>query len=317
LSFEELVAEYRTAGIGPLILAEIRELAWAITRSYDPVVYAQVPSWDEGIEDLVQQFGVEVLIAQGQLDYAMMMANDHQHFRRLLALQLRHLLARRRRRTVVDNMLMRSRQLVAEPPFLMLSHQSEWSYTLLGKDIEAGRPTQLQLRELAGRLGSVPMIRCTPRKRAPVVYSEQSLRAILTTTAESVDCAVRSSDLDRVFRLLLTVWVPRFLKRGERAVSGAVAENLDAEEQLIVKEVTRAILQSCDGANREVLNLKLAGASDREIGSRLGLSRPTVSKRKRQAQRLLESAMSGLGETARVAVMDRLAVALLRSGSVR
>jgi DNA-binding NarL/FixJ family response regulator len=312
MSFEELAAEYRTVGIGPLILSEIRELAWAITRSYDPVVYAHVPSWNEGIDDLVQEFGVEVLIAQGQLDYAMLMATDHTHFRRLLALQLRHLLARRRRRTVVDNLLFRSRQLVAEPPFRLLAHRSEWSYTLSGKELEPGRLISGRLRELAGRLAAVPMIRCAPKKRAPVVYTEQSLRTILETAAGSVDCAVRSSDLDRIFRLLLTVWIPSFVNRGEEAVSRAAAETLDAEKQVIVKEVTRTILGSCDVTLREVLNLKLSGVSDREIGERLGLSRPTVSKRKREMHRLLESAMDGLAEALRLAVMDRLVVALLR-----
>jgi len=160
------------------------------------------------------------------------------------------------------------------------------------------------------------MMRCTPKERAPVVYSEESLRTVLETAAGSLDCAVRSSDLDRIFRLLLTVWVPSFVKRGEKAVSMAATEALDAEEQMVVKEVTRTILGSCEPTLREVLHLKLAGVSDREIGCRLGVSRPTVSKRKRQAQQLLESAMDGLGETLRLAVMDRLAVALLRSRSV-
>jgi hypothetical protein len=316
LSFEELAAEYDTLGIGPLILAEIRQLARAITRSYDPMVYAQVASWDEGIEDLIQEFGLEVLIGQGQLDYAMMMATDYTHLRRLLALQLRHLLARRRRRTVIDNMLVRCRQLVADPPFRLVNHQREWSYTRIERQVVSGNPTPAQLRSVAGRLASVPRIRSTPRKRAPVVYSEASLRTILETTAESVECAVRSTDLDGIFRLLLSAWVPAFLKGGERAISRAPTAALDAEEQLLVKDTTRAILASFDGTLGEVLHLKLSGVSDREIGCRLELSRPTVSKRKREAQRLMESAMDGLGETARMAVMDRLAVALLRSRSV-
>jgi hypothetical protein len=314
LTFEELTAEYSEVGIGPLILREIRELAWMITRSYDPEVYANVPRWDEGIDDLVQEFGSDVLIGQGQLDYAMMVATDYKHFRRLLALQIRHLLARRRRRTVVDNLLIRSRRIVADPPFRMLAHRSEWSYTLEHREVEPGRPTPTQTRDVAARLASVPVVRCAPRKRAPVVYSEESLRTILCTTAASIACAVRSTDLDRIFGLLLTSWVPRFVNRGEKAVERAVAVTLSAEEHTMVNEVSRSILRSCTGIHREVLHLKLTGMSDQDIAGALRLSRPTISKRKREALSLLEAALDGLGEAAKLAIVDRLAVSLLRAG---
>ena len=93
MTLSELVEEYRRVGMGPRIYSETRRIVRAVVRSYDPKVYGGASSWEEAVEDLVQEFGLEVLVGQGQLDYAMTVAADLEHFQRLLARQLRHLLA--------------------------------------------------------------------------------------------------------------------------------------------------------------------------------------------------------------------------------
>jgi len=310
LNLGVLVAEYRAEGIGPLILQEVREVVGAVVRGYDPMVYGQVASWDLGLDDLVQEFGLDVLVGQGQLDYAMLMASDRIHFRRLLARQVRYLLARRRRRTIIDNLLDRAHKRVASSPFRLVGGRSEWSYTLENKEITSGRVSEDGARSIACGLSDVPTNRCEPRLRAPVLYNEDSLKEILERIAKTTECAVAVSDLDRVFGLMLTSWVPSFLKDGEGAVGRAQADGLDAEELMIAHEVTDWILRRCGDGNRELLRLKLDGCSDREIGQRLGLSRPTVAKRKRQIMKDLEVSLTGLHDGLRRVVLDRLGVQL-------
>jgi hypothetical protein len=310
MSFKELIAEYRSVGIGPRLLREIHDVVKAVVRGYDPVVYGHVASWDLGLDDLVQEFGLDVLVGQGQLDYAMLVASDRTHFRRLMARQLRYLLARRRRRTVVDNLLDRSRRRVARRPFQLVKGRSEWSYTLEDKEVRPGRVGEDLMRKVAAELADIPTNRCAPRVRAPVLYSEQSLGEMLERIASSVECAVAVSDLDRIFNVMLTSWVPSFLKDGEGAVARAEAQGLDAEELMIAAEVTNGILAMCGDGSRELLRLKLDGRSDREIARRLGLSRPTVAKRKRALMLQLERSLDGLHDGLRQAVLDRVGAEL-------
>jgi hypothetical protein len=313
MSFDELVAEYRAQGIGPRIYEEVRAVIRAVVRSYDPVVYGQVVSWDLGLDDLVQEFGQDVLVSQGQLDYAIVCSTDLTHFRRLMARQVRYLLARRRRRTIVDNLLDRARKRVATAPFRMVTPRGEWSYTLLHKDVTAGRVSEGSARSLACDLARIPVIQCEPRQRAPVVFSEGSLQTILQTVADGVECAVGVNDLDRILTRMLTSWIPTFLKNSEGALARAVAGGLDGEESVIVNDVSQRIVSRCDPVQRELLRLKLDGRSDREIAEDLGLSRPTVAKRKRDIMSGLEQELASLRPGVRRAVVDRM-VELLSPG---
>jgi len=310
VTLDELVDEYRRVGIGPRILGQVREVVRAVARGYDPAIYGSSASWDESLDDLVQEFGLEVLVGQGQLDYAMLMATDHQHFRRLLARQVRYLLARRRRRTIVDNLIDRAHKMADAPPFRLLGHRSQWCYTLLGKEVAPGRVSEAAARTVAARLAEVPTIRAEPTQRAPAAYSEASLRAILTEVAAAAPCAVAAGDLDRVFSLLLTSWLPSFLKEAEATVANAAAPGFSAEDLAIVEETTVAILSSCAHEHLQVLRLKIGGLSDERIGGRLGLSRPTVSKRKREAMARLEEGLAELSPELRLAVLDQLGARL-------
>jgi hypothetical protein len=310
VTLHELADEYRRMGIGPRILGQVREIVRAVARGYDPVIYGGSASWDESLDDLVQEFGLEVLVGQGQLDYAMLVATDYQHFRRLLARQVRYLLARRRRRTIVDNLIDRAHKMVDAPPFRLLGHRSQWCYTLLGKEVAPGRVSETAARTVAARLAEVPTIRAEPSLRAPVVYSEVSLRTILAEVAEAAPCAVAVGDLDRVFSLLLTSWLPSFLKEAEATVANAPALGLSAEDLAMVEEATVAVLSTCASEHLQVLRLKIEGLSDDGIAGRLGLSRPTVSKRKQEAMARLEPGLAGLAPELRLAVLDRLGVRL-------
>ena len=111
-SLEAIVEERQALGIGPVILGLIQSLTANVTRTYDPTVYAGVASWQDGLEDLVHDVIVDRLLAEGQLDYAIDIATTPEALRALLTRQIKRTLARRRRRTVVDNLLDRVRHIL-------------------------------------------------------------------------------------------------------------------------------------------------------------------------------------------------------------
>lgn len=302
-----LVAEYRCVVMGPLLLREVRGIVRSVVRGYDPLVYGRVWRWEEGVEDLVQDFCVDVLIEQGQLDYALLVAADLQHFRRLLARQLRHHLARRRQRTIVDNILERCKTLASVAPFRLVTDPPAWSYTLEGRRVESGKSSASKLREVAASMSHAPTIRSNPTVRAPVVYSTDVLVELLQSAAKALPHAVTVADLDWILSFLLTCWLPRFLDQSEGEATRPAAEDLSAEERTIVAEVAESIAKDWSGIARDVLRLKVAGASDREVGRELGMSRPTVAKHKQNLFRRLERALAPLSEPMRVEVIDRLA----------
>ena len=92
------------------------------------------------------------------------------------------------------------------------------------------------------------------------------------------------------------------------------APSSTAEELGIVAEVTESILQSCSSVQREVLRMKMDGLSDASVGARMGLSRPTVARRKKEILELLRSALSDLTESLRKEVMAELGGRLLNDG---
>jgi RNA polymerase sigma factor (sigma-70 family) len=310
MDIEALVAEYRSVGIGPLILGEVRELARSVVRSYDPVVYGRVWRWDEGIDDLVQEFCLEVLIERGQLDYAVLTAADRQHFRRLIARQIRHLLARRRCRTIVDNLLDRSRGLVSAAPFRLLSQRRSWSYTLKGKEPAPGRATDAELDDIAARLAGLPKLGAGKSDRAPIIYSTDSLRTLLELAADTVESAVRVADLDRILSSLLTSWLPGFLQESEGAANRPDTGVVSSEERAIARELSEGMADSCTPVQLEVLRLKLAGGSDREIAKEMGISRPTVAKRRVEVMSMLTEALTGVSDATHALILERLEAVL-------
>src|SRR5687767_130201 len=117
MSWTSLRDEFTELVVGPLILAEVQRAVDFAVRRYDPVIYADAQNWTQGRDDLVQDVVTTVLLHERQLDYLFETASDLDGFRALLYRQVRRLLARRRQRTVVDNLLDRIRDAVSAPPY--------------------------------------------------------------------------------------------------------------------------------------------------------------------------------------------------------
>ena len=70
------------------------------------------------------------------------------------------------------------------------------------------------------------------------------------------------------------------------------------------------VLRAIDPTQRVVLRMKLAGVSDTEVASLLGVSRPTAAKRKDEVSSVLLGAIDGLDEPLQLIVLDGLVMNL-------
>jgi len=310
MSLGSLISEYEAVGIGPLLLREIEATAEAVVSRYNPTVYAGTSTWADAIEDLVQEFVLTILIGEQQLEYVILHSVDLEHLQRLLSRQLRRLLARSRRRTVVDNLLDRCKHITASEPFVQRAQRSKWSFTLAGQTPNRGSAAPEQLRDVAIRVSLVRPIRSEAETRAPLLYSEDTLRSILYTVAHSLDFAVTNADLDTIFRQALTSWIPSFLPSDEGSIEQIDATQPDPGDGIAAQELAGSVLNACDVVQKEVLRQKLAGVSDGEIALHLGLSRPTVAKRKKEVLTILETALSETSESLQVAIIDHICLRL-------
>jgi RNA polymerase sigma factor (sigma-70 family) len=312
MNFVDLQSEFRDVRIGRLIYGEVTALAEAIVSRYNPTVYLNATTWQDGFDDFVQGFVTTVLLKEGQLEYVMEVAGSLDDFRNLLARQMRRLLARRRRRTVLDNLLDRCKAIVSEEPFSFEREGRSWSYHLRSLPVASGGPDEVALKNAAIDLALFPLVRADPSERAPIVYTTETLREILTRVAKTLRVRVTVANLDAIFRQGLTFLLPSDLSTDEGAFEHAASPELNPEEESIVRDGVRVLLESLTADEKLVLRMKLVDRSDTEIAAAAGVSRPTIDKRKKQAMKTLEFALEDLPEKLQAAVMERISIELAK-----
>jgi DNA-directed RNA polymerase specialized sigma24 family protein len=308
MSIDRLRREYQQVTIGPLILAEVERVVRATVRRFDPVVYAGVPSWAEGHEDLVQEVVLRVLLEEHQLDYLMATARTTNDFRALLRRQVERQLARRRRRTVIDNLLDRCRDILRGDQYTSVRRGSRTYYHRSeDTDVEERAPTADELRRASLRVSVVPRVPFRDTDRAPQVYSTHNLACVVELVAASLPTWFETRDLDKILHDVLTGWVPSLL-RSDDAVHLQVDTTLTPEEELVANSVSDQLFEGLTQEQLLIIVRKLEGSSDSEIAKELGVSRPTAAARKDDVLRVLEKGLEDLSPRLQAEVLDRLAV---------
>ncbi len=311
LRLDELTAEAQRERIGPLWLAEVREACREVSRRFDAVVYAIVErTWTGSeIEELVQDVTAEQLLRQGQLRYILDVASSAEEARRLLRHQVRRALVRRRRRTVVDQLLARVRRFLEDPRFERLSDVVPDRWRLRGSDWSAEPPADSGLR------AAVAAVRMLPKSlgtgdRAPAVYRSEVLSQLIDLAFTAVGTSLSIDDFGYILRAVLTSWVPVVLEQSD----GPDAPDAEpADLSLDLEETVTAVLDALDGTDRTVLRIKLAGAPDSELATILSVSRPTAAKRKSETFDRLRSAWvraGALGGSESIRLAEELYVRL-------
>jgi len=302
-SLEALRSEHDAERIGHMWIAEVRRACRLAVQRYPPRLYAGAESWSDGVEDLIQDVVTNALLRDGQAEYLVAVAATLQDFRNLLALQVRHVLARRRRRTVVDQLLARARGILAGPEFAVSDSPEGRQWTLAASEPLARSPTPAELRAAVAAARTIPRTPAHGNIRAPTVYRTDDLRALLVGVARVLPVRFGLRELDWVLREVLTDFLPGVLEPVERP-SRSTAK---PEEIVQVTETTSVVLRTLSQRNREVLAAKLAGIADADIAKVLKVSRPTAANAKHSVVQLLQVQLEGLSQPAQEAVIDDLA----------
>jgi hypothetical protein len=207
----EIRVEFAQEGVGPLMLREVRRLAASMVGRYNAAVYTDIGNWRHGLDDLVQDVVAMSLLRDGQAAYLMRQCVTIDDFDRLMRRQIRRVLARRRNRTVVDNLLDRSRPILKSPPFELRTRHLQDTYTVAGADRADRAATFVELRSAARLMRQVPRLSESRRDRSPQVYGPEELRIGLLLIASTLQVAFTIGELDRIFRLTLPDLLPAVL----------------------------------------------------------------------------------------------------------
>jgi hypothetical protein len=315
MTLDELRDEYRATQIGPKILAEVSEVVRQVVHRYDPQVYAGSASWGDAEEDVVQSVVEDLLLREAQLDYLMATALRLEDFRKLLRFQVRRYLARTRRRSVIDNLLDRAKELLDEPPFEADGRSEGIRYRLSGSLVERREATDAEILGAARSAAHVRRIPFAAHDRAPIVYSREALTTVLQAVANSLRTWLSLRDLARVLELVLTDWVASFLYELEGEIQPSAV--LGPEEETMAKQASNEILERCSDEQLLLLRDKLENVADQDIARALGLSRPTVIARKKELFEVMHGALAGLPEHVQSAAMERVALHLAVSAGGR
>ena len=224
-------------------------------------------------------------------------------FRRLLVRQTRRCLARRRVRTIIDNLLDRARPILTVPPFVRCTRHQYETFTLTNRLTEARAATYLEIRRAAAAVRKVPQLRPTARDRAPSVYTAEHLRTALIAVADTLPSAFTVGELDNIFRLALPHFLPGVLDPVDVQIHKVI-------DEVMVGHAAAKLSGVLDVEQRFVLASKLAGASDREIAHTLGVSPRTATNRKLVVFAVIEETLVPLEPDARAACMELLRPAL-------
>ena len=308
MTLQELRAEYEAVGIGPIIWGLVRELAGAIARRYPPGVYNDGALWSEDrLDDLAQQVVLDRLLAEGQLEYLFDQATSVESWRRLLSFQVRRTLAQRRRKTVVDRLLVRIRRLARVSPFRT---------QVVGRTVwvchEDSRVPLVDLHdsrisEAANAVRDIPQLTARERSsRASMVYTTLDLRMLLERVLDEVG-AVSERDLARIFEVLLTSHLRTFLQGPEGDYPSDEPSPDAVVEDAEMRSAVQTFVDDLSQPERWILLGKSQSISDGEIAARLGRSRPWVAQQKhRVLERLGRDLLSQFDDDRHFPAMESL-----------
>lgn len=298
--------------MGPLLLGEARAAMAAVSRGFDPTIYAGAPSWRQGLEDAVQEYVTSVLLEERQIEYIILTAQTLADIQGLLRFHARRSLARHRQRSVIDNLLDRADPILARAPFRHVAGRPG-TYLLDGEDPLAPAPTGASHRAAARAVATIPRVPPARGDRAPIVYATEVLTDLLIAVARCLAAPFSLRDLDAVLRLVLTDWVATFLSEDEVDEASQPAPQLGPEDVGLAMEAVSVIMEVWSEQDRLIMGAKLAGVSDQALAGSLNVSRPVLAARKHRAVDAMREPLLGLAPAVQQRVIEEISLALSRS----
>lgn len=308
--------EFERKVIGPNVLQEIRNACQSRARKYPPTIYGGSSTWDEdAISDLVQDVIVDRLLGENQIYYLFDVSRTIKDWRALLDRQIRITLARRRVRTVVDNMLDRARRVLRRDDKVTVSKFGRWTVFKFVESTQEYKPfTDEQVIRIVEIVRVVPRQPPSKSDRAPSVYGKRDFEALLHIVLKEAAGGVTVRDLGMVFEKVFTDWVPAVLELSEEIPHREIDAPDTAPE---VREALGRIIAQMTKEDAIIIRGRLAGLPDVEVASILDISRPTLIKRRNILfNKIIHPIADELDEKGQDALIDRVAmVALEKAGS--
>lgn len=311
MSLGALRREFEAQVIGSGILREVRRACSSQVRRYPPQVYARESVWsEEAREDLAQDVITQRLLGERQLDYLFDVARDIESWRALLVRQVRITLARRRVRTVVDNLLDRARRIIrGSDEIETVTTRAGVVFGARGTALVYRPLTDEEVRAVAEQARLVPRRAPGRSDRAPSVYPARSLEVLLGIVVRGAPGGVTVRDLGRILEIVLTDWVPAVLEEddgGHRRLSAELAP----EQLMEVTGIARRVVSDLSNEESEILRARLVGLPDVDVAKRLGISRPTLGKRRNALFDRIRACVSGFDEQEQDRFLDAVALGI-------
>lgn len=315
MSFSELEREYRRDLVGDGIYERIRQLAERLLKRRDPLIYARgAHDYRDAIDDIVNDFAVDVLLGERQIDYVMTVASSLSDFDRLIQRQLRRYLGRTRVRTVVDNLIDRAVVVLRREPFVIVDgHGITERYGLTRRSYDLPAVvSEDDLRRAATLAQPIHRSAAEGNERAPRIYDSVALEAVIRILIENVSAPIGRPELDQFLHLVLTPWVPSLLEGLEE--DQLVERGLDPGEAAIVSETASRLVAAMSEEEKTIFQFKHANIADRELATHLGVSRQSLSPRKSALFKRLERDLEDLGPPLQAEVIHQICIKVAIEG---
>ena len=311
MNLSQLRREYEQEVIGPGVLREVHRASQARAQKYPPTIYGLSSSWDkEAIEDLVQDVVAHRLLGEFQIDYLFDVARNLSDWRALLDRQVSITLARRRVRTVVDNLLDRAKRALRKNDEVVTSKFSRRTvFTLRGSSQPYQPLTDQQIRRIVEIVRVVPRLRPGRAERSPSLYRKKDFEILLRSVLQEAESGVTVRDLGMIFEEVFTDWLPAVLELDEE---GSYSTSESPEIAVEVQETTKQIIEKMTKEDAIIIHGRLAGLPDVEIARLLDISRPTLIKRRNILfNDVIYPLASDLDEEGQDALLEQIAMATM------
>lgn len=276
MTLDDLRREYLATTCGRLIHERVHSIVESYLKKRDPGIYARGASdYRDSIDDVVQEFILDVLLREQQLAYVFDVSVALDDFDRLMNRQAKRYLARTRERTIVDTLLKRgTTSLDADD---QVTQEASGAYRHISRTAES-EPVMRFTEAVAIARSAVPLTYSAPTERNPKVYTDDGLRDVLRKLLSSFGAAVSKPQLEKFFEHILTPWTTTVLDLDEEVHEEH--SDLTPEEIAMVQSIANSITESWSQNEALAFDYKLGNISDARLAARIGVSRPTAANLK-------------------------------------
>lgn len=287
--WDDLVAEHRAHRVGLLWLELVHSVTSRICRRYPGRVYgASSTAWSEDdIDDLVQEVVLHRLLVDGQIEYIVSSAASVNSARGIIGMHVKQALAGRVVPTQADRVAERlwkafqraGEEIPSAGEVTVRPVGTEWTVPI--GPYPVGTAVNV--------LSHLPRLPNRGEERLSPVFTKGTLEEAVQLIWHEAPIPVSLRIVREICERALTALVPTLFQLDEAMSTRLQAAELSPEEDVVLRDTVETLLQSLDPQQREIV-ASIGVTSDAELARRLGVSRPTVIKRRQEiAARILEA----------------------------